>query len=138
MTRWEFDDWMDLHTSHFPGLAIWLEKMDEAQRKGVMAVWLETLSPHTRDDALKATKKLFAMNPRKLFYEHHPQVLRSIIEEIEVARRAEEDGGDSKRLREEGDRWRAEMEANPWEPILPEIKRVMGGEGVPSEEEVPF
>jgi hypothetical protein len=89
MTRDEFDQWMEEHTAHFPGVATWLAKFGEVQERAVLRVWFQHLKASDLQDTLRATVQLFDQGGRSPVYERHPQAIRSIVREIELARTAE-------------------------------------------------
>lgn len=90
MTRNEFDDWLDNHTAHFPGVGTWLAKFGETQSAAVLRVWFGHLSHCDADDARKATTRLFDRAGRAPVYERHAQAIRAIVREIELERTAEQ------------------------------------------------
>ncbi|MEE9185237.1 MAG: hypothetical protein V3U39_12300 [Acidimicrobiia bacterium] len=90
MTRDQFDDWLDKHVAHFPGVSTWLGKFAQPQSDAVLAVWFEHLKACELADCLEATTALFDQAGRAPHYERHPQAIRGIIREKDAARAREE------------------------------------------------
>jgi len=90
MEKNEFDDWVDYHKHHFPGIITWLGKWSDIDSRGVLKVWADTLSEIGFDDAKKATERLFLEGAKGPIYERHPQAIVAIVSEIELQRTAAE------------------------------------------------
>ena len=72
MTKDEFQAWLAVHQSCFPGMATWL-KTHHDLAKGILDEWQWQLRNITQGDAEQASRAIFADdNLRPRAYEHHP------------------------------------------------------------------
>lgn len=122
MNRNQFDDWLDHHAAHFPGVATWLEKFGEVQKAAILKVWFEHLADCELDDCCEATTKLYTLGEGAAVYERHPQAIRALIKKAEVGQISADPAA---RIREEVAEEEAELLEHPWKPISKEIREVM-------------
>ena len=120
MTRTEFDEWLDHHCSHFPGVGTWLPNMGD-RKVAVLTIWFEYLLPCDFAGCCKATTALYARGDDGPVYERHPQAIRAIIRGAELLPLDEP----AKAMRREVADQRAELEAHPWDPISPLVRKVL-------------
>lgn len=86
MTRDEFDNWLEKHVAHFPGVGTWLGKFAEPEKEAILGVWFKHFGPCEQADCLWATTSLFSQGGRAPHYERHPQAIRAIVREKDAAR----------------------------------------------------
>ena len=119
MTRPEFDEWLDHHVSHFPGVGTWLNNMGD-RKVAVLKVWFNHLAGSDFDACSKATTALYVLGDAAPVYERHPQAIRTIVHAAEMTPL-----GDSGELRKWWADRMAELEEYPWTPISEEIRKVL-------------
>lgn len=122
MTRNQFDDWLEHHVAHFPGVATWLGKFGDVQKAAILKVWYEHLKGCELADCWEATVSLYTVGEGAAVYERHPQAIRAIVHNVEVADISQDPAAE---LREEVAEMEAELLEHPWKPISQEIREAM-------------